>query len=95
MDNVKDVGKAIFSGIWNLCLHTDFPGLGVSIAAVIVALLLIRLSIKVFGYLTGFGMSGGDYGRAADSVEKYRNYKQKLIEKDYFSRHALPKSRKF
>lgn len=82
MDNVKDVGKAIFSGIWDLCLHTDFPGLGVSIAAVIVALLLIRLSIKVFGYLTGFGMGAADYGRAADSYEKFRGgMKQKEVSK--------------
>ena len=80
MDNVKKVGKAIFSGIWELCLHTDFPGLGVSIAAVIVALLLIRLSIKVFGYLTGFGMSGGDYGRAANIAEKYKNDRQKALD---------------
>ena len=79
MDNVKDVGKAIFSGIWELCLHTDFPGLDVSIAAVIVALLLIRLSIRVFGYLTGFGMSGGDYGRAANIAEKYKNDRQKFL----------------
>lgn len=73
MDNVAEVGKSIFSGIWELCLHTDFPGLDVSIAAVIVALLLIRLSIKVFGYLTGFGLSGGDYGKAANMAEKVKN----------------------
>ena len=79
MDNVAEVAKAIFSGIWDLCLHTDFPGLGVSIAAVIVALLLIRLSIKVFGYLTGFGVNGGDYGRAANIAEKYKNDRQKAL----------------
>lgn len=82
MDNVRDVGRAIFSGIWDLCLHTDFPGLDVSIAAVIVALLLIRLSIRVFGYLTGFGMNGGDYGRAANILEKYKSNKQKLKSSD-------------
>ena len=79
MSNVKDVGTAIFSGIWDLCLHTEFPGLDVSIAAVIVALLLIRLSIKVFGYLTGFGMSGSDYGRAASTAEKYKNDRTQYI----------------
>lgn len=80
MDNVAEVAKSIFSGIWELCLHTDFPGLGVSIAAVIVALLLIRLSIKVFGYLTGFGVNGGDYGRAANIAEKYKNDRQKALD---------------
>lgn len=79
MDNVAEVAKSIFSGIWELCLHTDFPGLDVSIAAVIVALLLIRLSIKVFGYLTGFGMNGGDYGRAANIAEKYKNDREKSL----------------
>lgn len=80
MDTVAEVAKSIFSGIWELCLHTDFPGLGVSIAAVIVGLLLIRLSIKVFGYLTGFGMSGGDYGKAANIAEKYKNDRQKALD---------------
>ena len=80
MDNVAEVGKAIFSGIWDLCLHTDFPGLDVSIAAVIVGLLLIRLSIRVFGYLTGFGVNGGDYGRAATGLEKLKNDRRKALE---------------
>lgn len=80
MDNVAEVAKSVFSGIWDFCLHTDFPGLGVSLAAVIVALLLIRLSLKIFGYLTGFGLNAGDYGRAATMAEKTRNHYQKMKE---------------
>lgn len=77
---VLTVAQSIFKGVWDLCLHTEFPGLHVSIAAVTIALLLIRLSIKVFGYLTGFGVNGGDYGRAATGLEKLKNDRQKAME---------------
>lgn len=76
---VSTVAKSIFGGVWDLCLHTEFPGLHVSIAAVIIAVLLIRLSIRVFGYLTGFGLNGGDYGRAATIAEKYKNDRDKAL----------------
>lgn len=70
---VSKVAEAIFGGVWKLMLNTDFPGMGVSIASVAVALLLIRFSIRLFGFFTGFGASSGDYGRAADSAEKLKN----------------------
>ncbi len=85
MGVVSDVASALFGGVWRLLLETDFPGLGVSIAAVSVALVLIRFSIRIFGFLTGFGMSGGDYGRAASAAEKAKSDydKGKGIFKDY------------
>lgn len=70
---VARVAECIFKGVWDLLLNTQFPGLKVPIAAVVIGLLLIRLSLKIFGYLTGFGMSGGDYGRAANMAEKAKN----------------------
>lgn len=77
---VARVAESIFKGVWDLLLNTQFPGLNVPIAAVVIGLLLIRLSLKIFGYLTGFGMSGGDYGRAATMAEKTRNYYKKTKE---------------
>lgn len=77
---VARVAESIFKGVWDLLLNTQFPGLNVPIAAVVIGLLLIRLSLKIFGYLTGFGMSGGDYGRAATMAEKTRNYYKKMKE---------------
>lgn len=77
---VSQVAKCIFKGVWDVLLNTRFPGLGVSIAGVVISFLLIRLSLKIFGYLTGFGMSGGDYGRAATMAEKTRNYYKKMKE---------------
>lgn len=73
MNVVSDVASAIFGGVWRLLLETDFPGVGVSVAAVAVALVLIRFSIRIFGFLTGFGMSSGDYGRAANAAEKAKH----------------------
>ena len=75
MNYVSDVAKTFFHGVWKLMLHTDFPGVGVSFAAVIIGFFIIRFSIRIFGYLTGFhGLSSSDYGHAADAIDKARNY---------------------
>ncbi len=62
---VARVAESIFKGVWD---------------AVVIGLLLIRLSLKIFGYLTGFGMNSGDYGRAATMAEKTKNYYKKMKE---------------
>lgn len=77
---VARVAESIFKGVWDLLLNTQFPGLNVPIAAVVIGLLLIRLSLNIFGYLTGFGMNSGDYGRAATMAEKTKNYYKKMKE---------------
>lgn len=74
---VADVAGTFFDGVWTLLIKTDFPGLGVSIAGVMISVLLIRFSISIFGYITGFGASGGDYGRAANAAEKFKNDREK------------------
>lgn len=79
MNVVSEVADAIFGGVWKLLLGVDFPGIGVSIAAVVVSLILIRFSIRLFGFFTGFGMSSGDYGRASNAIDKY---KAKRIKED-------------
>lgn len=85
MDIVTDVASAVFGGVWRLLLETDFPGLGVSIAGVVIALVLIRFSIRIFSFLAGFGLSGGDYGRAATTAEKTKSDydKKRGIFKDF------------
>ena len=72
MNVVSEVANAVFGGVWKLLLGVEFPGIGVSIADVVVALILIRFSIRIFGFFTGFGMSSGDYGRASNAVDKYK-----------------------
>ena len=75
MEVVSDVASTFFHGIWNLFLKFEFPGLGVSLAAVLVSALLIRGSIRLFQYFTGFGASSSDYGRVADRADKIRRHK--------------------
>lgn len=70
MDIVADVAQAIFGGVWSLLLGTEYPGLGVSIASVAVALVLIRFSIRIFGFISGFRGGEGSVGRATDAAEK-------------------------
>lgn len=76
MEAVSQVAGTFFSGVWTLLLKTDFPGIGVSLAGVMISLLLIRASIRIFQLLTGFGVNGSDYGRAADQTEKFKNAQQ-------------------
>lgn len=73
METVSSVANTFFDGVWKLLLKTDFPGIGVSIAGVMISILLIRASISLFQHLAGFGASGSDYGRAADQAEKLKN----------------------
>ena len=70
MSVVAEVAQAVFGGVWDLLLGTQFPGVGVSIASVALSLLIIRFSIRIFGFFTGFGLNGGDYGRMSDMAEK-------------------------
>ena len=74
------VAKEFFHNVWNLFLSVDVPGLGVSFAAFAIALFLIRFSIGLLSYITGFGMNGGDYGRAATTAEKYKNDRKKALD---------------
>lgn len=77
MDVVAEVVSTIFGGVWNLYLKTEFPGLGVSIAGVAIAVLIIRFSISFFHFLTGFGANASDYGHAASSADRLRHLKDK------------------
>lgn len=76
---VTQVAKNFFGNIWTLLLKVDVPGLDVPFAAFLVAIFLIRFSIRIFGYLTGFGLNGAGYGRAADTVEKLKNDRDKAL----------------
>lgn len=79
METVSKIASTVFDGVWTLLLKTDFPGLGVSIAGVMISVLIIRFSIRVFQFMTGFGASGADYGRAASGAEKLKNDRQKAL----------------
>lgn len=73
METVSKIASTVFDGVWTLLLKTDFPGLGVSIAGVMISVLIIRFSIRVFQFMTGFGAGASDYGKAADGAEKVKN----------------------
>lgn len=78
METVAEVASTILGGTWNLFLKTDYPGLGVSIAGVAISLLIIRFSIRLFQFLTGFGANPSDYGRAADGADRWRRYQNRI-----------------
>ncbi len=69
---VAQVAKNFFGNIWTMFLSVDVPGLDVPFAAFLIAVFLIRFSIRIFGFISGFGLNGSDYGRATDSVDRLR-----------------------
>lgn len=51
------VVQCLFSNVWNLLVSVDFPGTGVSIAAILVGVFLIGLSIRIVVYIFGFSIN--------------------------------------
>lgn len=79
---VTQVAKTFFGNVWTMLLSVDVPGLDVPFAAFLIAVFLIRFSIRIFSYLTGFGLNGSDYGRATDAADKLKaGFKQKEVSK--------------
>lgn len=72
---VRQIAQTFFGGIWKMFLAVDYPGVNVSVAGVAISFLLIRLSISLFKYITGFSAGAGDYGRAADGIERLKSKK--------------------
>lgn len=73
MGDIAEVAKTFFRGVWDMLLKTNFPGSNTSLAAILVALFLMSFSIRLFAYLTGFGLSTAHYGKVADSTDKLRS----------------------
>lgn len=69
---IRDVAQTVLGGIWRLMVHTDFPGLNVSIAGVAISFLLIRASISLFQYVAGFRGHSSDYGAVVDDMKNYK-----------------------
>ncbi len=69
---VGKVAKEFFDGVWAMMTEVDFPGLGVSFANAALALLLIRFSIRIFGFFTGFHTGSDDLGRAESAANRLK-----------------------
>ena len=80
MDDFIMVAETFLTGGWKMMYQTEIPGLGVSVAGLSLALLLMGFSIRILGYLTGFRM--GSYGAAASAADKVKSVHQKLKSKN-------------
>ncbi len=76
---VTQVAKSFFGNIWTMLLSVEVPGLDVPFAAFLLGVFLIRFSIRIFSFISGFGLSGADYGRAGTVAEKYKNDRAKSL----------------
>lgn len=51
----REIIKSLFGSIWNLFTGVPIPGLGVSCATMLLAVLIIRISITIFHAAFGGG----------------------------------------
>lgn len=78
MQAIQDIVSTFFDGVWSLMTGTTVPGFGVSVAVVALGFLFIRLSIAVFGLITGFGGGvGGSVTGFRRGKERYDHYRRK------------------
>ena len=78
MNVVSEIAQTFFNNTWKLFTQTKVPGLDVSFAALLVALIIVRISLALFSYLSGFGSPGTfSYGRAAYDVRKLNSLSRK------------------
>ena len=54
MDAFLSVASMLFSNAWRMLTSIDFPGLGVPVAYVMIAVFLIDLSLRILGFVLGF-----------------------------------------
>lgn len=50
--------ECLFSNVWNLVVSIEYPGTGVPVAAILVGVFLIGLSIAIIRSIFGSGGSG-------------------------------------
>lgn len=49
--------ECLFSNVWTMVTSVEYPGLGVSIAAILIGVFLIGLGIRLFAYIFGFSIN--------------------------------------
>ena len=54
MDAFLSVASMLFTNAWRMLTSIDFPGLGVPVAYVMIAVFLIDLSPRILGFVLGF-----------------------------------------
>jgi hypothetical protein len=74
MSEVGEITRTVFDNIWRLFVETKMPGLNVSFAAFLVAMILVQVSIKLFCLVSGLGGGGGTgYGKPSQAPRRGRN----------------------
>lgn len=66
MNDALQVIGAILEGGWKLLTETEIPGVGFSVAALLVGLLMVSFGFRVLSYLLGWRFSMDDSMDMAD-----------------------------
>ena len=66
MDAFLSVASMLFSNAWRVLTSIDFPGLGVPVAYVMIAVFLVDLSLRILGFVLGFAI--GPVGKNEEPV---------------------------
>lgn len=54
MNDVLALISTVLDGAWDMLTNIEIPGLGFSVAALLVGLVLVNLGLAMLGYLLGF-----------------------------------------
>lgn len=65
MSDALALVRCLIANIWNLLLGVEVPGIGISFAALFIALFLVSAAIFLFKSVLGFG-SGGSIFQSKD-----------------------------
>lgn len=52
-----EIAECLMSNVWRMVTTVEYPGLGISIAAILIAVFLVGLGIRVFAYVFGFSVN--------------------------------------
>ena len=57
MNDVLTLISTVLNGAWDMLTSIEIPGLGFSVAALLVGVVLVNLGFALLGYLLGFNFS--------------------------------------
>jgi hypothetical protein len=71
-----DILSSTFGNVWRLFTSVTIPSTDIPFSAFFLALMLIRFSLWLLGYVTGGGIRGEVYGKPSDARDKVRPYRR-------------------
>lgn len=79
MEEMVQIMKAVFSGVWDLFSGVTLPGFNISAAKVLIGFFVIKFSLNLLSLVTGFrsnvGAAAESYSRSNETLHQYSKVK--------------------